>query len=373
MPGPFPGMDPFLENHWGDVHTSLTTYARNQLQPQLPRELQSRAGEGVTIEVDDEPAEWRKPDVRIIEPTPAADFGGGTAVAEAVAVAESEAAEPVLVPIEAERPTPRRVVVVDRDGGRVVTAIKFLSPHNKLTERARSAFRRKQNLLLAGGVNLVEIDLLRQGGWTLSVREPAPRQSWSEPYRACAIRAERPSQAECYVVPLRERLPKLRIPLRPDDPDATLDLQPLIDAAWRLRPHRLRPRTAAAVRSGRSRVDPRAADGGSVAAATRSVPSPSGEGSGVRGVLTAASPFASVPRFCRSGGTPGRICRRRLAQSRKGAKTTTRSHADTRSTQRFPLARASALRTVLSLRSPRLCVRLILPSGLCAFASLRET
>lgn len=30
MPSPFPGMDPYLEAHWGDVHTSLATYARDR-------------------------------------------------------------------------------------------------------------------------------------------------------------------------------------------------------------------------------------------------------------------------------------------------------------------------------------------------------
>ena len=39
---PFPGMNPWLEAHWGDVHTSLTTYACDQLQPQLPAGLRAR-------------------------------------------------------------------------------------------------------------------------------------------------------------------------------------------------------------------------------------------------------------------------------------------------------------------------------------------
>lgn len=35
MASPFPGMDPYLEQHWGDVHPSFITYARDQLQPHL--------------------------------------------------------------------------------------------------------------------------------------------------------------------------------------------------------------------------------------------------------------------------------------------------------------------------------------------------
>ena len=33
---PFPGMDPYLEQHWGDVHTRLMFYISNQINAQLP-------------------------------------------------------------------------------------------------------------------------------------------------------------------------------------------------------------------------------------------------------------------------------------------------------------------------------------------------
>ncbi len=71
MPSPFPGMDPFLQDHWGDVHTSLTTYARNQLRPQLPADLRVRVEEYVGLEIEqDEDAEAlsrQKPDVVVTE------------------------------------------------------------------------------------------------------------------------------------------------------------------------------------------------------------------------------------------------------------------------------------------------------------------
>jgi hypothetical protein len=35
-----------------------------------------------------------------------------------------------------------------------------------------------------------------------------------------------------YRIPLRERLPAIRIPLRPADPDAVLDIQTLVDQAY---------------------------------------------------------------------------------------------------------------------------------------------
>lgn len=47
MPSPFPGIDPHLESRWGDVHLSLITYARDAIQPTLPRDLRARLQERI--------------------------------------------------------------------------------------------------------------------------------------------------------------------------------------------------------------------------------------------------------------------------------------------------------------------------------------
>ena len=39
MKSPFPGMDPYLEQSWRDVHAALIIYSRDQLQSQLPEDL----------------------------------------------------------------------------------------------------------------------------------------------------------------------------------------------------------------------------------------------------------------------------------------------------------------------------------------------
>src|SRR5262245_3320500 len=50
MTSPFPGMDPYLEQHWGDVHSSLIIYARDQLRRKLPGDLRARVEERVFVE-----------------------------------------------------------------------------------------------------------------------------------------------------------------------------------------------------------------------------------------------------------------------------------------------------------------------------------
>ena len=70
MPSPFPGMDPYLEAYWGDVHTSLMTYGRDQLRCQLPRDLRVRVEEHVTVQMADQDTIRQggyDPDVRVME------------------------------------------------------------------------------------------------------------------------------------------------------------------------------------------------------------------------------------------------------------------------------------------------------------------
>jgi hypothetical protein len=86
---------------------------------------------------------------------------------------------------------------------------------------------------LRGGISVVEIDLLRGGGWALpdrSLLKPVPAGRVC--YHVCVTRPPWVTRHEFYVLPLRERLPAIRVPLRRSDPDVALDLQLLIDACY---------------------------------------------------------------------------------------------------------------------------------------------
>jgi hypothetical protein len=88
-------------------------------------------------------------------------------------------------------------------------------------------------LTLRRGINVVEIDLLRGGMWTLPDRsqlkpEP-PGRVW---HYVCLTRAPWSGRHEFYMLPLRQRLPAIRVPLRSSDPDVALDLQALIDQCY---------------------------------------------------------------------------------------------------------------------------------------------
>src|SRR4051812_7293071 len=54
MKNPFPGMNPWLEEYWQDVHASLLVYARDQLNIKLPQGFQARIDERLAIDAEPE-------------------------------------------------------------------------------------------------------------------------------------------------------------------------------------------------------------------------------------------------------------------------------------------------------------------------------
>ena len=228
MKSPFPGMDPYLEQHWRDVHHALITYASDQLRPTLPRDLRPRIEERVFIESDEGDLHEIYPDVHVVEYPKTQAGEGQSASTGGVAVAE-----PILVHVDREPSSQGYIEIVDvGSGNRVVTVIEFVSPTNKLPGKGQRLYLKKQKDVIAAGASLVEIDLTRSGKRLLAgpmeLLHPWQRTS----YMACITRGWKPDVAELYPLPLSEQLPALRIPLRESDADATLNLQSLIDQCY---------------------------------------------------------------------------------------------------------------------------------------------
>jgi hypothetical protein len=80
---------------------------------------------------------------------------------------------------------------------------------------------------------LVEIDLLRLGRCVLTVPASLVPPRVRTTYQVCVRRGWLPKRFEVYPVPLRSPLPALRIPLRKKDEDVRLDLQAVLEQAYR--------------------------------------------------------------------------------------------------------------------------------------------
>jgi hypothetical protein len=115
----------------------------------------------------------------------------------------------------------------------VITVIEVISPTNKDSTEHRDDWSRKRGNYLRGGINLVELDLIRVGAWVLRDRWPLrPLPPERVFHHACVTRPPRVNRHEFYTMPLRQRLSIIRIPLRRIDPDVALDLQSLIDQCY---------------------------------------------------------------------------------------------------------------------------------------------
>ena len=213
-------MNPFFEQQWRDAHTSLLTYFRDALQEQLPSDLVARTEEEV-VTIGAESKAYR-PDLQVREPWTLKEPGSS----EATAGPRPPTTEPIRVYVEEEV---ERWLEVRDQTGRLITALELLSPSNKLESSERERYLRKRRIFISGGANLVEIDLVRQG---TSIFPTAVRRVLLDAgatYGVCVFRAGRLNEHEVYPIRLRERLPIVRVPLRPSDSDVTLELQPLID------------------------------------------------------------------------------------------------------------------------------------------------
>jgi len=218
-------MDPYLERHWGDVHTRLVTYASDQLQKLLPKDLRARVEERVVVSQWDRPRSVY-PDVRIIETERISRRRGNGGASVAIA-------EPLVIELADEHETQRFIEIREvSSDSRLVTVLEVLSPTNKKPGDGQEQYLRKQQELRQAGVNLVEIDLLRGGDWVVALPLQALEPDVRTPYRVVVRRGWRRLQAEYYPIALSDRLPAIKVPLRPTDSDVPLDLQALLEQCY---------------------------------------------------------------------------------------------------------------------------------------------
>ncbi len=130
-------------------------------------------------------------------------------------------------------------------GNKLITLIEILSPSNKRPGSDRRSYEKKQEEILQSDVNLVEMDLLRDG-----------RRFYATPELQEAVAGVRPvpdylvmvSQSWLRVGPtlgvvgypfsVRDPLPCVAVPLRQGEPPARLDLKVVFDRVYDDGPYR---------------------------------------------------------------------------------------------------------------------------------------
>lgn len=227
MKSPFPGMDPYLERRWSDVHVKLIGFIGEQLSPRLPDSLRARAEERLLLEeVGGESLQQYRPDVAVIETSRLATEQ--PAIATSVTVPE-----PYVIQFQDGPQIDRFIRIIDVENeNRLVTAIEVLSPWNKAPGRLNADYHKKLDDYTRAGVSVVEVDLLRTPRGRLKVSDQDLPPEARRPYMVCVQRGWLPGRWEAYPIGLRSPIPAVRIPLRRTDADVILELQPLIERVY---------------------------------------------------------------------------------------------------------------------------------------------
>jgi hypothetical protein len=222
MPTPFPGMDPYLEHpaRWTNLHARLTVGLANALGERLPPGYVVNIQERVYVGTLDLPPVPKTitPDVALCAP-----------LAEGTQPWTATATEPVVVhvPVTYEARDAYLEIRDARSGEEVVTVIELLSPAKKQPGNGWEPYLAKRRQVLDSRSNLVEIDLLR-GGDRMPIVERVPRYDYGF---LVSRHATRP-QATLISFSVREPIPVLVVPLRPDEGEVPLDLRPVLDEIY---------------------------------------------------------------------------------------------------------------------------------------------
>ena len=223
MASPFPGMDPYLEQSdvWPGFHGLALGAILAQLVPQVTPAYVVRMEEQLFIhELSAEERRYLgRADISV---------GAGPAVGPSTQTTSGVVAAPVevrLPAVDVERQ--RYIEIRDRRNRSLVTVIELLSPSNKRPGPDREQYLAKRGVILASSTHLVEIDLLR-------CRAPLPTEGPRPdcPYSILISRSEKRPRADFWSINLRDRLPVVPVPLHTGQPDATLDLQAILNKVY---------------------------------------------------------------------------------------------------------------------------------------------
>jgi hypothetical protein len=239
MPSPFPGMDPYIESSglFEDFHLVLAVSIFEQLADIAPKRYVVRAAKRdyiVLVEEEGKKEHQFLPDVILPDVTvskgrsqkksPPAQ--AGAALAE---LPTDDAPVTMRAFIEEEHREAFVEILENVPGQPLVTAIEILSPSNKRpNSEGRDIYLRKRQSLLLERVNLVEIDLLRQGE-----KMPMLDKYPNFLYTVLVAKSRKADRCQVWPAHFKKPIPAIPVPLLKSDADLPLQLQPLIDTIYR--------------------------------------------------------------------------------------------------------------------------------------------
>lgn len=228
MPGPFPGMDPYLENplYWRGVHHAFISEAMAALNLILPPGFFAAIDERLYV---------LPPQNAIYQDITVGHFPGGHPPQHGISAAVVERDHHTIV-ITANPENIREGFIEIRVAGGAetpITVIEVLSPTNKsVGSLGWSEYKKKQDQLLLSDTNLLEVDLLRSGTHQVAAPIDQLQQFAAWDYLTCLHRPENRYTFECIPFKLSQSLPVVNVPIGPGRHDVQLDLQTVLERVY---------------------------------------------------------------------------------------------------------------------------------------------
>jgi hypothetical protein len=233
VPSPFPGMDPYLEHPalWPGVHTWLIASLADLLRPQVTPRYYVAVEERFYVADAGEAALVGAADALVVgERTRSGGANGSSGPGRQRPAAAANRSGVLVVEVPAAPPIRQRYLEVRVPATHeVITVVEVLSPANKRAGEGRLQYEAKRQATLASLSNLVEIDLLRAGEPLASIYEGQLLTGVrAGDYRVLISRASERPRAELHRMSLREPLPAIPLPLRPNEDEPRVNLQEVV-------------------------------------------------------------------------------------------------------------------------------------------------
>lgn len=217
-------MDPYLESpaFWRGFHSRFLVAISDALMETLPTGYYAEIEQHVWLEGDD--AEDR---ISFAYPDAYVATDGGSAGSVDLLIATDPTTE-VTFAKPSKKKSAKYLAITDSAKNRVVTVIELLSPAYKAAGEGREIYLAKRNEYILSGTHVVEIDLLRDGDRLPLGRPKLPPAD----YYAFVSRDEQYPRVAVWAFTVRDPLPVLPIPLKPEHGDIPLSLKSCLDSVY---------------------------------------------------------------------------------------------------------------------------------------------
>ena len=223
MLNPFPGMNPYLEHPelWHQVHNRLIVGIADAIADQIAPQYRVSIEQRIYQSFDDPRSIVGIADVAVKPDVWNNDYSRGTEGSASTLTRPLRVQLPIPLDVKEHYLEVREVATKE-----LITVIEVLSPANKRSGKGRSIYEAKRTKILTSMTNLIEIDVLRLG-------QPMEMiGATKSQYRILVSRPFDRPEADLFRFDLQDPIPHFPVPLRPESPDAIVDLQAILNETY---------------------------------------------------------------------------------------------------------------------------------------------